>query len=181
MTCGARPRHEASTAQEVGPCLPSLPNIALSRAGPLSLAIPCQSLLACWPIGSNCGARADEALGRHDRKGLNEDIVQGLDQRDEATRPADLREGAKGREALHEAEADLEGSGNLQRNPGQMVAGRPTTRWSRGHGSAMDRGREADTCRCVDGGSRASARATVGKQSPSSSCEASAEAEAVRR
>ena len=102
--------------QEVGPCLPSLPNIALSRAGPLSGHSV--SIAASWPIGSNCGARADEALGRHDRKRLNEDIVQGLDQRDEATRPADLREGAEGREALHEAEADLEGSGNLQRNPG---------------------------------------------------------------
>ena len=73
------------------------------------------SLLAHW---FELRARADEALGRHDRKGLNEDIVQGLDQRDEAPRPVDLREGAEGREALHEAEADLEGSGNLQRNPG---------------------------------------------------------------
>ena len=161
--------------------MPAQPAQYCSLKGWTTLSGHSVSIAASWPIGSNCGARADEALGRHDRKGLNEDIVQGLDQRDEATRPADLREGAKGREALHEAEADLEGSGNLQRNPGQMVAGRTTTRWSRGHGSAMDRGRGADTCRCVDGGSRASARATVGKQSPSSSCEASAEAEAVRR
>ena len=76
------------------------------------------SIAASWPIGSNCGARADEALGRHDRKGLNEDIVQGLDQRDEATRPADLREGAEGREALHEAEADLEYGRDLWRTHG---------------------------------------------------------------
>ena len=98
--------------------MPAQPAQYCSLKGWTTLSSHSVSIAASWPIGSNCGARADEALGRHDRKGLNEDIVQGLDQRDEATRPADLREGAEGREALHEAEADLEGSGNLQRNPG---------------------------------------------------------------
>ena len=64
-------------------------------------------------------ARADDALGWHDRKGLNEDVVHSLDQHDEGLRPADFREGAEGRETLHEAEANLEGGRDLQRKPGE--------------------------------------------------------------
>ena len=63
-------------------------------------------------------ARADDALGWHDRKGLNEDVVHSLDQHDEGLRPADFREGAEGRETLHEAEADLEYGRDLWRTHG---------------------------------------------------------------
>ena len=117
--------------------MPAQPAQYCSLKGWTTLSGHSVSIAASWPIGSNCGARADEALGRHDRKGLNEDDVHGLDQHHEGTRPADLCEGAERRETLHEAEANLEGGRDLQRKPGGMVvANRPCiTNWSEGTGA----------------------------------------------
>lgn len=60
----------------------------------------------------------DDALGGHHTESFYEEEVDGLDQRCERVGPAHLGEAAESREALHEAEANLEYGRNLWRTHG---------------------------------------------------------------